>query len=123
LIEATLVKKKLNFASMGLGAPPVPVEPLELPAWPLAAPPDVLPDVLLDAPPVLVMPAAPALVPLPATALVLPLVPVLVPAAVDALPLVAAPLVPIGSSLVEGELHAKTTASAENAAKEILVTI
>jgi hypothetical protein len=68
-------------------------------------------------------PAAPALVALPATAAAVPLVPVPVPAAVEALPLIPAPLVPRGSSLVEGELHAKTTASADSAAKEILVTI
>jgi hypothetical protein len=69
------------------------------------------------------MPADPAVVALPATPVAVPLVPVLVPAAVEVLPLVAAPLVPMGSSLVDGELHAKTTASVSNAAKEILATI
>jgi hypothetical protein len=69
-----------------------------------------------------VMPAVPAVVALPATAFA-PLVPVLVPAAVEALPLVAAPLVPVGSLLADGELHANARASTENAAKEILVTI
>jgi hypothetical protein len=67
------------------------------------------------------MPAAPEFIALPAAAFA-PLVPVLVPAPVEALPLVAAPLVPIGS-LADGELHANTRASTENAAKEILVTI
>jgi hypothetical protein len=69
-----------------------------------------------------VMPAAPAVVALPATAFA-PLVPVLVPAAVEALPLVGAPLMPIGSLVSDGELHANASTSTENAAKEILVTI